>query len=146
MWFHDGKWRIGHVSWVDGDPARCCACADAPHGPAFCLKDATFFEHKGKGIDKDHGIPMRDFKAAPGSIAVSASMLEAEVELAPMASASPSAPTMEKKPVMICKKCGLKFAASAKFCGECGLRLESSQEWVMVDKDSVPVATAVSYK
>jgi len=60
---------------------------------------------------------------------------------------SPSAPTsMEKKPVMVCNKCTLKFAASAKFCAECGSKLESHQEWVMVDRDSVPVATAVKYE
>ena len=72
MWYHKGKWRIGHMHWVKHDPERCCACADAPTGPATSLRGANFSEHKGQGVDQDHGIPMQDFKRASGSISVSA--------------------------------------------------------------------------
>merc|ERR1711959_513795 len=65
LWYNEGYWRIGHVSWVHGDHNRCVA-AIASEAEHPSLITGTWLEHPGQACNEDHGYP-NEFQNAQGN-------------------------------------------------------------------------------
>lgn len=71
MYWAHGFWKIGHVSWVHGQPEICCAGvgSHAMH-PSEIPAHEQWYEHKDTGAGRDFGSDPKDFRPQPGQVHV----------------------------------------------------------------------------